>query len=288
MATSNLLLSRSYSSRRFTFAGYLSAQYMEKRLLKLCSEEDLVSFHKSLLKLKEDYTPPFHLMNTVNSEYRAYIESGDYYTWLALATRLLKPKRILELGNYHGASTIMIYSELTDKTEAFYSVDLKRDLSFIPTDIFLDSRVKFTFGNDLNLSIYNELLPVNLDFLFIDTLHEYYQVSYEWKIYKNLCKSNSIVVLDDILLNDMPKFWAELPYPKIDISSDCHNSGFGVFIYQPEDKQILNEVEMNKRAYIAALEIAYQHVRLNKASLLEISMKHAKTFLNRHKKVEDY
>ena len=214
-------------------------------------------------------------MKKVNSEYRTYMESGEYYTWLALATRVLKPKRILELGNYHGSSTIMIYSELTDKTEAFYSVDVVRDLAFVPKKIFSDSRMKFTFGNDLNLSIYDESLPVNLDFLFIDTLHEYRQIRDEWKIYRNLCKPSAIVILDDILLNDMPRFWAELPYPKIDLSKDCHQSGFGVFIYEPENEKTLNENERAKRAYIAAMEVAYQYGTLKQPSLMERSVKYA-------------
>ncbi len=259
--------------------------------MELCNVEDLGSFHSSLLRLKEDYRPPYPLMEKVNSEYRAYIESGDYYTWLALATRVLKPKRVLELGNYHGASTIMIYSELTDKTEAFYSVDAIRDLTFVPEKVLSDSRMKFIFGNDLNLSIYDEFLPVNLDFLFIDTSHEYCQITNEWKIYKNLCKPGAIVILDDILMNDMTKFWAELPYPKIDISKDCHPSGFGVFIYQPENQKALNENEMAKRAYIAALEVAYRHGTVKQPKqqslmehLMERSVIYAKALLNKSKK----
>ena len=246
--------------------------------------EDLGSFHSYLLRLREDYKPPYALMEKVDSEYRHYMESGDYYTWLALATRMLKPKRVLELGNYHGSSTIMIYSELTDKTEAFYSVDVIRDLAFVPEKIFSDSRIIFKFGNDLNLSIYGESLPVNLDFLFIDTLHEYRQIRDEWKIYKNLCKPGAIVILDDILMNDMPKFWVELPYPKMDISKDCHPSGFGVFIYQPENEKAFNENEMAKRAYIAALEVAYQQFILKhpeQPSLKDRSVKYAKALLNK-------
>ena len=255
--------------------------------MELHNLEDLSRFHNTLLKLKEEYKPPYALMEKVNSEYKTFIESGCYYTWLALATRVLKPKRILELGNYHGASTIMIYSELTDETNAFYSVDLVRDVSFVPDKILLDKKVKFTFGNDLNLSIYEENLPIKLDFLFIDTLHEYRQIKAEWKIYKNLCKPNAVVILDDILLNDLPKFWSELPYPKLDISKDCHESGFGIFIYQPEDKKEPDENVMAKQAYIAALEVAYQYVTYpvaasKSSSSIDRSIKYAKTlFRNR-------
>ena len=256
--------------------------------MELRTLEDLSRFHNTLLGLKEHYKPPYSLMEKVDSEYRTFIESGCYYTWLALATRVLKPKRILELGNYHGASTIMIYSELTDETKAFYSVDLVRDIAFVPNKILSDKKVKFTFGNDLNLSIYGENLPIQIDFLFIDTLHEYRQIKDEWNIYKNLCTPNAIVILDDILLNDMPKFWAELPYPKLEISKDCHESGFGVFIYQQQDNKTLDENSMTKQAYISALEVAYQYMTYPNASVkppsaIKRSVGYAKTLFNKKK-----
>ena len=90
------------------------------------------------------------------------LKAGCYYTWLCPSgLAVLKPQRILELGNYHGASTIIIYSELTDETKAFYSVDLVRDITFVPNKILSDKKVKFTFGNDLNLSIYRRLTNTN-------------------------------------------------------------------------------------------------------------------------------
>jgi hypothetical protein len=215
-------------------------------------------------------------MAKVSEKSKSSLESGDYYTWLALAVRLLRPQRLLELGNSEGASTIMIYSELTAETEFFFSVDQKRNISFVPESIFSDPRVKFVFGNDLNLSVYGAMLPVGLDFLFIDTLHCYKQISDEWKIYKNLCKPNSIVVLDDILMNDMPKFWAELPYPKLDISEGFHESGFGFFVYKPETEQS-SEYEKIKDAYVAALEIAYGSIIQKEPSFISRCLRYAKT-----------
>jgi cephalosporin hydroxylase len=73
-------------------------------------------------------------------------------------------------------------------------------------------------------------IPVNVDFLFIDTEHTYEQVSREWAVYKRWLLDGAIVALDDIRMNDMPRFWNELQYEKLDLTEFCHpESGFGVF-----------------------------------------------------------
>ncbi len=233
-------------------------------MMLLNTTEDLKKLHETILKLREEYKPPKHLMTKVNDEYRKYMESGDYYTWLALATRLLKPKRILELGNLYGASTIMFFSEIGQDTEWFTSVDLVKNIIFVPNEIIEDPRVTFRFGNDLNLNIYDNNLPTDCDFLFIDTLHERKHLEYEWSIYKNFCTNGCVVVLDDIYLDDIQTFWKNLSYPKLDISEDCHPSGFGVFLYRPSgDEEQTLKTEHNQRirqAYQAALDAAYRQL----------------------------
>jgi predicted O-methyltransferase YrrM len=247
---------------------------------------DLEKLHETILQLRQSYQPPRHVMTKVNCEYTKYLESGGYYTWLALAVRLFKPKRILKLGNLHGASTIMMYSELTDETESFTSVDLIRDIAFVPDVIIADPRMVFKFGNDLNLSIYGDALPSQIDFLFIDTLHEYQQLQDEWKICQNLCRSGALVVMDDIHLNGMQKFWANITYPKFDITEDCHQSSFGAFIYLPDqEKQALTNDKLILQAYIEALDVAFRRSsHQSKPSLMKRSLNYAKSFrFQRHK-----
>jgi predicted O-methyltransferase YrrM len=228
-------------------------------------KEDLQQIHRRINTLASAYIPPLELMSKVNSEYREYMwgrNGSGYYAWLALAVRVLKPKRILELGTYRGASTIMMYSELPLDCEWLISVDLEDNRDFIQEVIFADSRVRFVSGNDLDLNIYDGKLPELCDLLFIDTLHERQHVEDEWAIYKHLCSSGALVVLDDIRLNDMWEFWQALPYPKLDITADCHHSGFGIFRYVPsttghQDGRVVC-------AYRTALEVAYR--RMNDAS----------------------
>jgi hypothetical protein len=62
-------------------------------------------------------------------------------------------------------------------------------------------------------------------------LHQNILTLYKEYIYKDLCKDGALIVLDDIRMNDMYGFWEELAYPKLEITADCHESGFGVFLY---------------------------------------------------------
>ncbi|MFZ3062827.1 MAG: class I SAM-dependent methyltransferase [Actinomycetota bacterium] len=193
--------------------------------------DSLDDFHKEIMSQVEYFTPSPTLFRKLDEEWRSYLNATvSYYRWLAIAVKLLKPRRILELGSYTGGSMLCLLQELPPDSEII-SVDLERDLRFIPSEVFDDPRIRFVFGNDLDLSIYGDNLPEDIDFLFIDTEHIYQQISREWSIYKYLLKNEAIVVIDDIRLNDMYKFWEELPYEKLEITRDCHDSGFGFFVF---------------------------------------------------------
>jgi hypothetical protein len=169
---------------------------------------------------------------------------------------LLRPQNLLELDSWYGASTLMIYSELTDDASSFTSVDIERRLDLLTEEVINDPRARLVFGDDLNLSIYDCDLPTRIDFLFIDTLHELHHLQAEWQIYKHLCSDGALIVLDDIYLENLMEFWQSLTYPKLDISSDCHESGFGMFIYKEDDDATnLSTCDRSYRAYDSALRV---------------------------------
>lgn len=179
------------------------------------------------------YGPNWDLLRLLNDKYREFVNGhgGWYYRWLALAVRAIGPKHILELGPYKGVSTLMMYNELPAMSK-LTTVDLLKDQEFIPHEVYGDSRFRLVIGDDLDLSIYDDNLPSNVDFLFIDTEHFYSQIMKEWDLYRDFLLEGALVVLDDIRLNDMPRFWDMLRYPKEDLTSLCHPSGFGVFEYR--------------------------------------------------------
>ncbi len=202
-------------------------------------ERYLKKLHEDIIAAGQQYELPWSILSQVNEEYLGYLKNADgnsfYYQWLALLVKIIKPKQVLELGNSYGLSTLMMFSELLD-TARLISCDMVKRLDFIPPHVLNDSRLKFYFGNDLNLNIFGNDLSVGIDMLFIDTNHTFEQISAEWKIYKNLCNPGAIVILDDIRVNDMFGFWKSLQYPKLEITEKCHSSGFGFFLYT-EEKQ---------------------------------------------------
>ena len=179
------------------------------------------------------HEPDWRLLRRLDARWRRYVEgeAGNIYQWLTLAVRLVEPRRVLELGAYTGASTLMLYSGLPAGA-ALVSVDIERDHRFVPPEVLADPRVRIVIGNDLDLSIYGGAIPEEVDFLFIDTEHSHEQISREWRIYRSLLAEEALVVLDDIRMHDMFRFWEEVPHEKCELTHDCHQSGFGVFLFR--------------------------------------------------------
>jgi len=188
-------------------------------------------------QMRANYRPPYHLLRKMNGnsaldkEMMGYMlkggEGGAYYHWLALMTRLMRPRRVLELGNRFGNSTIMIYSELPPGSQLI-SVDLVRDQRYIPSEIWRDRRVRFVFGDCLDLGIYEDKIPMDVDCLWTDTIHTYQQVKDEFDVYEPLLANEALIVIDDIRLGDKRRFFEEAPYSKYDLTALCHVSGFGI------------------------------------------------------------
>lgn len=173
------------------------------------------------------------LKEKCDAEFRGYLDGQDgsrYYHWLSLAVHFLRPNHILELGTNTGASAIAMYAELPEDS-TLTTVDIQDVAHFIPEVMFADHRVGFVFGDDLKYEVLREMDKL-FDLLFIDTNHNAAHLRQELEIYLPFCVPGALVVLDDINVNDMREVWDSLPYPKIDISQDCHYSGFGAFIYE--------------------------------------------------------
>ncbi len=196
---------------------------------------DLESFNDVIMRQRAAFVPAPELFYLFDAESLGYIDSESewYYGWLALAVRILTPRHVLELGSFRGGSAVCLFQEL-DAFSKLTSVDLIKDLRFCPPRMLHDPRVSFVLGNDLDLSIYEERVPLDIDFLFIDTVHSFHQISAEWAIYQHLLMDRALVVLDDIRLHDMGKFWEELRYQKLEATEHCHSSGFGAFIFERE------------------------------------------------------
>jgi predicted O-methyltransferase YrrM len=68
------------------------------------------------------------------------------------------------------------------------------------------------------------------DLIFFDTLHEYGQISGEWRLYLPLLRPGGVALFDDIRINEgMIRFWDGLTGAKQPLNH-LHHTGFGAWI----------------------------------------------------------
>jgi predicted O-methyltransferase YrrM len=203
----------------------------------LKSRDDLISLKKRVDKELEwvhqniDIITRDHLqgveegsLNDVN-----YIAHSLYYRWLAALIRVLHPLQVIELGSAGGTSLLMMLSQLP-KESKLYSCTIPEpegEWRFIKQDY---PQLIKVLGDDLDLSVWPKGTFLDrTDIWFLDTEHNYDQVHAELELYDKFFKPGSLVLIDDILLNDgMRRAWKEIKYPKLSMS-DLHWSGFGCF-----------------------------------------------------------
>ena len=156
-------------------------------------------------------------------------ESVGYYQWLPVLVDYLKPKQVVELGGAMGASALMILSALP-KESHLWSITLPEgglEFSFVKEKC---PNFVPVVGDDLSLKTWpKELVLGTTDLWFFDTDHNYQQLSSELKLYKKFFKKGSVILIDDIHLNEgMFKAWTEFPGDKFDATTWLHFSGFGI------------------------------------------------------------
>ncbi len=101
-------------------------------------------------------------------------------------------------------------------------------------------------------------IPVDIDIFWTDTIHYYEQVRDEFYVYEPLLADEALIAIDDIRLNDQGKFFEEAQYPKHDLTSLCHVSGFGAIHYirptsdrgKSHDSRIMEALARANRVWI--------------------------------------
>ena len=189
-----------------------------------------------------------------DQEFLSYVNGvgGNYVKFLPLFIQKMGLKRIVELGNREGLSTLAIFDGLPPEA-TFTTIDIEKDQRYCPDAMFKDERVKFIFGDVSDLSIFEGKIPTDIDFLFTDTIHFDFQLRDEWAIYQHLLADRALVAIDDININDKRKLFDELTFEKWDLTELCHVSGWGLFLFVRKEKQ--TEEERILRAYQASSSV---------------------------------
>jgi hypothetical protein len=173
------------------------------------------------------------LMDPFFSRYlKNELPNGKVHGYFTLLNNIVKnlPDEaiIVELGNREGLSTLSIYESLKPN-QKFYTIDIEKDLRLLPESFFNDERVIILYDNCLNDNILSLFKDKSIDLLFSDTTHTYNQINSEYDSYKNKMKDESILLVDDIKLNDKGVFFDRWSGEKYSLDSWAHESGFGCF-----------------------------------------------------------
>ena len=101
--------------------------------------------------------------------------------------------QILELGVKRGTSTKK-FIELCNVNNGFLtSIDINDCSNVIKSD-----RWKFIHSSDDNFDMLDKIIPKNLDFIFIDSLHEPNHIKKVFYHYYKFLKKGGICIIDDI------------------------------------------------------------------------------------------
>lgn len=124
--------------------------------------------------------------------------SGHYQgRILSLVSKIIKPKKVLEIGTYTGYSTICI-SEGLDKNGSIHTIDHNEELLVIQNKYFkkagISEKVKQYTGDATKI-----IKKLNLDFdlVFIDADKENYPLYFDSIIEK--VKPGGVIIADNIL-----------------------------------------------------------------------------------------
>jgi predicted O-methyltransferase YrrM len=140
--------------------------------------------------------------------------------------------KVVELGTDIGRSALFMMTQLPSDSE-LWTVEIGTHERVDLEPFKGDKRLHVIQGNDLDSRVIQELGD-GIDFLFVDTNHEFAQVSAEWLIYRSRLSVGALAAFDDIDLNPgMRQFWAGLLDRKHDCGRDLHVSGFGLAAVDP-------------------------------------------------------
>lgn len=206
---------------------------------------------KDLIKIDNKNLKKFNKDDKFDKFCYSFIEGqGGYYVkFLKYLVENIKPRTIVELGSQKGFSTLSIYDALKNIDSHFYTIDLEKDQRYCPDEMFKDTKVSFLFGDVCSVNILKKV-PFDINLLFTDTAHFKDQIEDEFEVYQYLLSDIALVAVDDIHLNDKGEFWDKLSYQKWDLTNLCHETGWGLFIF--ERKEIISKEER----YVKMIEVS--------------------------------
>lgn len=174
----------------------------------------------------------------LESPYAAWAEMfpGEHYRLLAGLTQVLKPRRIIEIGTYTGASALAFLGVAGDKAHVITYDLLAWEAipgTLLRADDFDDGRLEQRLGDLADDAFWGgeEEVFTGADLVFLDGPKD---GRFEPLMLQRLAdlagKAHFVLVVDDIRFLEMIEAWAAFPAPKFDATSFGHWSGTGVAV----------------------------------------------------------
>lgn len=158
---------------------------------------------------------------------------GEHYKLLAGMVLALKPKLVLEIGTGEGLSALSMkkYLPRSSKLVTFDIIPWdKTTRTCLESQDFNESLMQYTDDlSDYSNALKHKNLLESADIVFVDAAKDGVM---EYKLLENFkrikLRPNSIICFDDIYVWNMLKFWRDIEYPKINLTSFGHWTGTGV------------------------------------------------------------
>lgn len=158
---------------------------------------------------------------------------GEHYKLLAALVDVLRPRLVLEIGTYQGASCLSMKSTLPEGSRIItYDVlayDQVPDGCLRPSDF--DDRLEQRLVDLADPAQANTQMDVleNADFIFVDAAKDGDMERAFIALFDRVkFKNPPVIMFDDIRFQIMIPIWREIRHPKMDITSFGHWSGTGL------------------------------------------------------------
>jgi predicted O-methyltransferase YrrM len=170
-----------------------------------------------------------------DAKYARYINiwPGEHYKLLAALTKIIAPRKVIEIGTYTGASFLAIKKFLPPDA-VFITYDIIAWHHFRNTGLrtadFDSQHQQRTVDLADAEAAKSQLADLeNAELIFVDAEKDGQMERRLCRLFDSLAfRTPPLVVFDDIRLVNMIKIWREIAHPKLDLTSFGHWSGTGL------------------------------------------------------------
>lgn len=202
-------------------------------------------------------------LSAPSSKLKCLYDYNNHYLLLTSIARVLKARRIVEIGTAAGMSLwSWLRSENVENVSTWDVNPLKTNKGWFQTDEirrlveeFIEKDSRWTqYVEDLSdAAIWSSRVQLlrDADIIFIDGPHD---GAFEHKLVKMVLELNNeqniLLIFDDILTSAMVDVWRSLPLPKFDASSVGHRSGTGIALLAPRSERDSNALVAQEHIYL--------------------------------------